>query len=95
MAKRLIDLKQIRAEKISRGRQWIYEQMDHGDPKFSRPLDLAIGDSNLWDEAEVDRWLEAFVAKAKERAVNGEYSGKQRTARALAARARVRTSDGE
>lgn len=80
MAKRLIDLKQIRAEKISRGRQWIYEQMKHGG--FPRPLELGIGGPNLWDEEEVDRWLEAFVAKAKQRAAEvGDDGRTQRASR--------------
>ncbi len=59
MAKRLINWRTINAEKIKRGRSWIFAEMAAG--RFPQPIVRGHG-SNLWDEAAVDRWLESFIA---------------------------------
>lgn len=80
---RLIDLGQIRAEKISRSRAWIYARIAAGD--FPKPLSIPGSGKNLWDQDEVDRWLAEFVAKAKSNR-NGIPLPTQRTIAASAAR---------
>lgn len=62
MGKRLITLKQIGQEKISRSRSWFYAQMKAG--KFPKPLDLGLGGSNLWAEETIDKWIEDLIARA-------------------------------
>lgn len=68
MPKRLINLRTIQAEKISRGRSWIFAELAAG--RFPRPV-VREG-PNLWDEADIDRWLEDFVARAQERSATKE-----------------------
>jgi predicted DNA-binding transcriptional regulator AlpA len=69
-----MSLKQIRAEKIDRSRSWIFNEIRNG--RFPKPIGGCI--PNLWDEADIDRFVEDFVAKAKER----EGAGAQRVAKA-------------
>lgn len=85
MATRLISLKQIRETKINRSRSWIFAEIAAG--RFPKPLDLEGSGPNLWDETDVDRWLDAFIAKAKERAANGGQGGARRVRKASQARA--------
>lgn len=88
MKHRLIDLHQIREQKIARSRAWIYGKIAAGE--FPKPLPLGNSSKNLWDESEVDNWLSEFVAKAKS-AVHADSSAKsKRTTRATAVRARKR-----
>ena len=56
--KRLITLSTICAEKIDRSRSWIINEMSAG--RFPQPA--VKGNPNLWDEADVERWLNHFVA---------------------------------
>lgn len=64
MAKRLISLKQIRSEKIDRGRSWIFARVAAGD--FPKPVIVQAGSGgNLWAEEEVDAWLQQYIAKAQ------------------------------
>lgn len=62
MAKRLINWRTIKAEKIDRGRSWIYMEMAAG--RFPLPAVRGYG-ANLWDEADVDRWLAQYVELAR------------------------------
>lgn len=78
MAKRLLTLRQIQAEKFPRSRSWIFDEIRDG--RFPKPIGGCV--PNLWDEADVDRFVEDFVAKAKER----EGAGAKRVAKATAAR---------
>ena len=77
---RLIDLNQIRAEKISRSPAWIYGKIASGD--FPRPLPGNTS-KNLWEEDQVDRFVEGFIASAKASQLEG--SKQQRTAKARGA----------
>ena len=87
MAKRLITLRRIRAEKIDRSRSWLFAEMAGG--RFPKPLNLGGHGPNLWDEDDVDLWLSEFIAKAKERA-DAEPAGAKRVAKAAAGQARRR-----
>lgn len=63
MAK-LINLKTIQTEKIQRSRAWIMAEVRAG--RFPKAVVLGRGKGqNLWDQAEVDAWLEAFIAAAR------------------------------
>ena len=84
MATRLIDLQQIRKEKIARSRAWIYYKIARDE--FPKPLPLANSSKNLWDEAEIDSWLAVFIATAKAAVPDNENVTAKRTAKALAAR---------
>jgi predicted DNA-binding transcriptional regulator AlpA len=64
MTKRLIDWRTINAEKIKRGRSWIFAEMSAG--RFPPPVVRGRG-SNLWDEADVDRWLAEFADQGGKR----------------------------
>lgn len=77
--KRLITLSTIRAEKIDRSRSWIANEMAAG--RFPRPV--VQGNPNLWDEAEIERWLNDFVAACK---TSDSSSQAARVAKARAAR---------
>lgn len=58
---RLIDWRTIREEKIRRGRTWIKSR-----PDFPAPKVRGTGrGGDLWDEADVDVWLQAFVDKSQ------------------------------
>lgn len=61
MSKRLLTLRQIRAEKFARGRSWIYEAMRKGE--FPRPVG-GVG-PHLWLESDVDAFVEQYVARAQ------------------------------
>ena len=67
MSKRLITLRQIRAEKLPRSRSWILAELKAG--RFPRPLDTNGCGSNLWEEDVIDDWVVNFIAEAKQRAV--------------------------
>jgi hypothetical protein len=85
---RLMDWRQIRAEKIRRGRTWQRSQ-----PGFPKPKVKGTGrGGDLYDEAEIDAWLARFVAvaaigdgpagaRAREEAVrNARQEAERRTA---------------
>jgi predicted DNA-binding transcriptional regulator AlpA len=84
MSQRLIDLCQIREEKISRSRAWIYAEIAKG--QFPKPLPLRNSSKNLWDEAEVDQWLAEFIAKARATGPDAAQVKGRRTSKALAGR---------
>lgn len=63
MTKRLMNLRQIRAEKIARGRSWVYVEMAAG--RFPKPISGCV--PNLWDETEIDAFVESFVEAARAR----------------------------
>lgn len=65
MAKRLMDYGQINAEKIPMGRSTIYLKMASGEPRFPQPAVRGKGRGrDLWDEADIDRYLEELKAHA-------------------------------
>jgi len=69
MAQRLITLATISAEKIDRRRSWILGQMVKPTvtaTPFPQPVVRGAG-SNLWDEADVDKWVAEFVAASAQR----------------------------
>jgi len=78
MAKRLLTLRQIQAEKFPRGRSWIFAAIARGE--FPKPIGGCV--PNLWEEDVVDRFVEAFVAAAKGR----QAEGQERVSKAAAAR---------
>lgn len=82
VAKRLISLKQIRAEKIDRSRSWIFAEIVAG--RFPKPVGGCV--PHLWEEDVIDRYVDEFIAAAKQRSAVGE----QRIAKAAAARAQRR-----
>lgn len=84
MAKRLISLRQIRAEKIDRGRTWISEAM--AKRGFPKPVHQGGAGGNLWLEHEVDAWLERFTSSEKARAQTAGTGGAKRVERAAAKR---------
>ena len=84
MGKRLINLKTIKAEKINRSNSHIKQQIADGN--FPKPLDTGTGGPNLWDEADIDNYIEDFIAAARTRAAQGGSKGASRTAAATAAR---------
>jgi predicted DNA-binding transcriptional regulator AlpA len=89
MAKRLINLKQIRAEKISRGRSWIFSEMSAG--RFPKPAVYGTGSGgHLWDEAAIDAWLERFIADAKRSAADAESATRSKAKKASSGRAEQR-----
>jgi predicted DNA-binding transcriptional regulator AlpA len=88
MAKRLITLRQIRDEKVSRSRSWIFAEIAAN--RFPRPLDTGGRGPNLWEEDVIDVWVAAFVASAKERALGGGIGGAGKVKQAAAARSRRR-----
>lgn len=60
---RLMNLKQIQAEKIPRSRSWIFNELKAG--RFPTPAVGGDGSGgNLWDEGAVDAWLAGFVSTA-------------------------------
>ena len=72
MAKRAMTLRQVQNEKLARGGTWFFIVMRNGLQvgdrvlHFPQALDLgAAGGANLFDEEEVDRFVEALVAAAK------------------------------
>lgn len=79
MAKRLLTLRQIQAEKYPRGRSTIYAEIAAG--RFPKPIGGCV--PNLWEEDVVDEFVESFVAAAKGR----QAEGQQRVSKAAAARA--------
>lgn len=58
---RLITLKVIQAEKVSRSRSWLLSEMQAG--RFPRPA--VAGNPNLWDADAVDRWVAAMIERAR------------------------------
>lgn len=82
MAKRLLSLRQIQAEKFPRSRSWIFAEIAAG--RFPRPIGGCV--PNLWEETDIDGFVESFVTAARQRSANG----KGRTEKATAARARRR-----
>src|SRR5690349_17803491 len=65
MAKRLMSYEQINAEKIPIGRSTIYVKMEKGEPRFPQPVVRGNGHRRaLWDEADIDRYLEELKAQA-------------------------------
>jgi predicted DNA-binding transcriptional regulator AlpA len=68
VAKRLIDWRTIQREKIARSRSWIFRELREG--RFPKPAvsNPAGGETNLWNEADVDAWLERFVEDRAEKA---------------------------
>lgn len=79
MAKRLLTLRQIQAEKYPRGRSTIYAEIAAGH--FPKPIGGCV--PNLWEEDVIDRFVEEFVAAAKGRQADGQ----QRISKASAVRA--------
>ena len=63
MAKRLMNLRQIQAEKFPRSRSWIFAEMAAG--RFPRPIGGCI--PHLWEESTIDAYVEQFVKDAKQR----------------------------
>lgn len=84
MAKRLISLRRILSEKIDRSRAWAYGEMAAG--RFPKPIPGTC--PNLWDEADIDRYIEEFVAAAKHRADQVAKENTARVAKAIAGRVR-------
>jgi predicted DNA-binding transcriptional regulator AlpA len=82
MAKRLLTLRQIQEQKFPRSRSWIFAEIAAG--RFPKPIGGCI--PHLWEEETIDQFLEAFVAKAKERARETGETRKAAAARAMAAR---------
>lgn len=65
MAKRLMSYEQINAEKIPIGRSTIYLKMAKGEPRFPQPVVRGSGHRRaLWDEADIDRYLEQLAEQA-------------------------------
>jgi predicted DNA-binding transcriptional regulator AlpA len=83
MAKRLLTLRQIQAEKFPRSRSWIFASIAAHD--FPKPIGGCV--PHLWQEEDVDPWIEAFVAKAKAKEQGTGQARKAAAARATAARA--------
>ncbi len=81
MTTRLITLRQIKAEKLSRSRSWYFAELKAG--RFPRPLDTGGCGPNLWEEDVVNEWLDKFVADSKQRASEGDKAV-ERTKRAQA-----------
>ena len=63
MAKRLMTLRQIQAEKFPRSRSWVFAEMARG--RFPKPIGGCV--PHLWEEAVIDAYVEQFVKDAKER----------------------------
>ena len=84
MAKRLLTLRQIQAEKFPRSRSWIFAEIAAG--RFPEPIGGCV--PNLWEESTIDQFVEDFVAKAKEQ----RGSGERRVAKAAAERAKQRAA---
>jgi len=82
MSKRLLTLRQIQAEKFPRSRTWIFTAISQ--QRFPKPIGGCV--PNLWEEDAVDRFVESFVAAAKERA----DAGARRVAKASVARTQRR-----
>lgn len=82
MAKRLLTLRQIQAEKFPRSRSWVFAEIAAG--RFPKPIGGCV--PNMWEEAVIDEYVEAFVVAAKGRASTGQ----QRAAKASAAKAQRR-----
>lgn len=82
MPQRLLTLRQIQAEKFPRSRSWIFAEIAAG--RFPKPIGGCI--PNLWEADAVDRFVESFVAAAKERA----DAGARRVAKASVARTQRR-----
>lgn len=61
---RLLTWRDIRAEKINRGKTWLKGREDFPEPKVKG----AGRAGDLWDEADVDAWLERFVAQESAKA---------------------------
>ena len=85
MAKRLLTLRQIQAEKYPRGRSTIYAEIAAGH--FPKPIGGCV--PNLWEEDVVDLFVEKFDAAAKER----QAEGQRRVAKAAATRADHRAAE--
>lgn len=68
MANRLLNIRQIRAEKLPKGRTWIFEAMRRGE--FPRPVSV-VG-PNLWLESDIDAFVEKYIAEAKAAKCNDE-----------------------
>lgn len=79
---RLLTMKQIQAEKIARGRTWVFNRIAEG--KFPKPLPNTV--PGLWEEAAVDAAVAAYIEECKQ---SGVPSG-ARTKKAAAAREKSR-----
>ena len=86
--KRLMTLRQIQNEKFPRSRSWIFARMAKGE--FPAPVVANGVGPNLWEEASIDQFVSAFVAKAKEATAQVGLSAGKRSDGATAARARRR-----
>ncbi|HZL96463.1 MAG TPA: hypothetical protein VFB99_22605 [Vicinamibacterales bacterium] len=87
MIQRLITLRKIRQEKIERCRSWFGKERTNPSTTagpFPAPIDAGKGGADLYDESEVDAWLELYVKALKERVASGERDAqvKFRTERA-------------
>jgi predicted DNA-binding transcriptional regulator AlpA len=60
---RILRLNEVTA-KIGRCQTWVYGQVAKGT--FPRPIGMEGGQTLGWVEAEIDRWLEALVARRDE-----------------------------
>lgn len=91
MAKRLMSLRQIQAEKFPRGRTKIKEMVAAGE--FPKPAVKGSGNgSDLWEEEAIDRFLERFIAAEKAKAGQATDQVMERARRATAARLERRTT---
>lgn len=87
MSKRLITLRQIRAEKLPRSRSWIFAELKAC--RFPKPLEMGGRGPNLWEEDLIDAWVANFIAEAKQRASDNSNAAKRSMdAQALVARRR-------
>lgn len=78
---RLLNLKQIQAEKIARGRTWFAARIAAG--KFPKPLPSTV--PSLWEEPAVDQAVAAYIEECRQRA--DEQPGAKRIEKAAAAKA--------
>jgi predicted DNA-binding transcriptional regulator AlpA len=68
-------------DKIGRKRTWFKARTD-----FPQPVVPAVGSASaLWEESDVDQWLEKFIEESRQRAAESK-SLEKRTAKALQAR---------
>lgn len=78
---RLINLRQIRQEKIWRGRTWFTDKMAKGE--FPKPTIQGAGSGgHLWEEGVIDQWLQDFIAAEKKREAENQELNKARAQRA-------------
>lgn len=88
---RAMSLKQIQEEKLARRRTWYFGVMKKGGLqvgdkfiRFPKALDLGTaGGANLFDESEIDTFVEQFIAAAKALAAGSTGKRAARSERAV------------